>query len=244
VELPLERGPRPGPEGGVGEVTQNGRRPHHSALRNLRRLDGPLLPAHALATAELGITRINKLYKAAAKRADHYRIDMLEVLPPHVQRKLKKLVPTLHGRSFGNPFGGPNEYASAVTHLRIAAGAVPDLEVEALLLSERRANPLGFVKTLAAWNSERKLPFLATMVVDENPTVRAQAGFSLIEHAHQYPADRDRAYAVVRSAVMQEDGCALLDGLAGYPTEEIADLEELLRSHRSAALRARFVNDD
>ena len=33
-------------------------------------------------TAELGITRINKLYKAAVKRDDHYRIDMLEVLGP------------------------------------------------------------------------------------------------------------------------------------------------------------------
>ena len=135
-----------------------------------------------------------------------------------------------------------------MTHLRIAAGTVPDLEVEALLLSERRADPLGFVRTLAAWNSERKLPFLATMVVDENPIVRAQAGFSLVEHAHHYPDDRDRTYAVIRSALMQEDGCALLDGLAqglaGYPTKELADLEKLLRNHRSAAVRARFVNDD
>ena len=38
--------------------------------------------AHALATADLGITRISKLYKAAAKRTDHHRIDMLEVLGP------------------------------------------------------------------------------------------------------------------------------------------------------------------
>ena len=47
---------------------------------------------------------------------------------------------------------------------------------------------------------------------------------------------------------MQEDGCALLDGLAqalaGYPTKELADLEKLLRNHRSAAVRTPFVNDD
>lgn len=323
--------------------------------------------AHALAAADIGITRINKLYKAAAKRTDNYRIDMLEILgpvsadaitelrreaasgtsnavrsllvagstdhddfiafgksaaktvrtmlddargkdgsmamtgyvndqlddlvlaalntndtklwkevtdaleacvieetqqqravrrlasrfpdlPPHVRRKLKNLAPNLHGRSFGNPFGGHNEYAAAVTHLRIAAGTVPDLEVEALLLSERRADPVGFVRTLAAWNSERKLPFLATMVVDEKPTVRSQAGFSLVEHAHHYPADRDRAHAVIRSALLQEDGCALHDGLAhglaGFPSKALADLEMLLRNHRSAAVRNRFVNDD
>ena len=322
--------------------------------------------AHALATADLGNLRINKLYKAADKRADHYRIDLLEILgpvstdaiielrkeaaagssnavrsllvagstdhddfiafgknaaktvrtmvedargkngtmvmtgyindqlddlvlaarntndtklwkevtdaleacvieetqqqravrrlawrfpdlPPHVQRKLKKLAPKLNGRSFGSLFGDRNEFAAAVTHLRIAAGTVPDLEVEALLLRERRTDPVGFVRTLAAWNSERKLPFLATMVVDENPTVRSQAGFSLVEHAHHYPADRDRAHAVIRSALLQEDGCALHDGLAqglaGYPSKALADLEKLLRNHRSATVRDRFVND-
>lgn len=322
---------------------------------------------HALVTADLGITRINKLFRAANKRTDHYRIDMLEVLgpvtadaiaelrkeaaggntnavrsllvagstdhddfvafgesaaksvrtmvddarggdgsmamtgyvndqlddlvlaarntndrklwkevtealeacvieetqqqravrrlasafselPPHVQRKLKKLAPTLHGRSFGNPFGGPNEFAAAVTHLRVAAGTVSAIKVEALLLRERRGDPLGFVRTLAAWDSESKLPFLATMVVDENPAVRSQAGFTLVEHAHRYPDHRDRAYAVIRSALMQEDGCALPDGLAqglsGYPAKALVDLEKRLRNHRSAVVRARFVNHD
>ncbi|WP_299301357.1 DUF4365 domain-containing protein [uncultured Brachybacterium sp.] len=165
-------------------------------------------------------------------------------LPQHVQRKLRKLAPNLCGRSFGDPFGGTNEYSAAVTHLRIAAGTIPDPKVEALLLNERRDSPLAFVRTLAAWNSDRKLPFLATMIVDENPSVRAQAGFSLIEHAHQYPNDCDRTYAVIRSALMQEDGCALFDGLAQglaeHPTKDLADLEKLLRNHKSATVRARF----
>lgn len=323
--------------------------------------------AHALAIADLGITRINKLYQAGAKRADHYRIDLLEVLgpvstdaitelrkeaaagnsnavrsllvagstdhddfiafgknaaknvrtmvedargkegtmkmtgyvndqlddlvlaarntndtklwkevtdaleacviaesqqqravrrlawrfpdlPPHVQRKLKKLAPNLCGRSFGSLFGDRNEFAAAVTHLRIAAGTVPDREVEALLLRERRTDPIGFVRTLAAWNSERKLPFLATMVVDENPRVRSQAGFSLVEHAHNFADDRERAHAVIRSALLQEEGCALLDGfaqaLAGYPSNALIDLEKLLRNHPSATVRKRFVDVD
>lgn len=169
-------------------------------------------------------------------------------LPSHVQARLRRLAPTLHGRNFGSPLGGPNEYAGAVTHLRIAAGTVPDLEVEALLLSKRRDNQLAFVRTLAAWNSERKLPFLMTMVVDENPAVRTQAGFSLIEHAHQFPADRDRAYAAIRSTLPREEGCALPDGvaqgLAKYPTKETEDLEMLLRDHHSAIVRARFARDD
>lgn len=170
-------------------------------------------------------------------------------LPLYVQRRLKAVAPSLRGSSFGFSFSGrANEYTAAVTHLRIASGTVPDLEAEALLLSERRDSPLGFVRTLAGWNSERKLPFLATMVTDENPYVRAQAGFSILEHASQYPDDRDRAYAIVRSAVMQEEGNSLLDGLAqglaAYPAKKLSDLETALRGHPSAVIRERFVNDD
>lgn len=183
------------------------------------------------------------------QRAVRRLASRFQKLPPHVQRKLRKLAPTLRGLSFGFNLGGRgNEYAAAVTHLRIAAGIVPDLQVEALLLSERRHNPVGFVRTLGAWNSERQLPFLATTVGDENPLVRAQAGFNIIQHANTFPADRERAFAVLRSALMQENGCALLDGvaqgLAAYPTEELADLEAALRSHPSAVIRARFVEDD
>lgn len=171
-----------------------------------------------------------------------------QALPPHVQRKLKKLAPSLRGTSFGITFGGLNDYAAAVTHLRIAAGTIPDLEVEAMLLSERRENPVGFVRTLGAWNSERKLPFLATMVVDEDPTVRSQAGFSIIEHAYNYPDDRDRAFTVIRSALMQDNGCALPDGiaqgLAAYPAKELAVLESNLRNHPSAVIRRRFLEDE
>ncbi|HEY3514759.1 DUF4365 domain-containing protein [Kribbella sp. NPDC051137] len=181
------------------------------------------------------------------QRAVRRLASRFQELPPHVQRKLKKLAPTLNGRSFGISFGA-NEYAAVVTHLRIAAGTVPDLEVEAQLLSERRADPVGFSRTLSAWNSERKLPFLATMVVDENPTVRAQAGFSIVEHAHNYSDDRDRAFVIIRSALMQENGCALLDGLAqglaAYPAKELAGVEDTLRSHKSAVIRGRFVEDD
>ncbi|WP_338749694.1 DUF4365 domain-containing protein [Janibacter alittae] len=321
--------------------------------------------AHSIATADLGITRINRLLKAAVKRGDHYAIDLLEILgpaspgaiaelrkhsaagsknatrsllvagsterqdfiafgrsaaetvrtmiedargkdgsmavsgyvndqlddlvlaaintndqklwkevtdaleaclieqtqqqravrrlaarfsdlPAHIQRKLKAVAPRLHGRSFGSPFGSPNEFPAAVQHLQIAAGIVPDLEVEALLLHQRRNDPVGFVKTLGAWNSERKLPFLAMMIVDDDPTVRAHAGFSVVQHATHYPGDRDRAFAVIRSALMQDKGCALADGLAkglaAYPTNLLADLDKSLRGHRSAVVRKRFVN--
>jgi ferritin len=171
-----------------------------------------------------------------------------QTLPPHVQRKLKKLAPNLRGTWSGTLFGGANDYAAAVAHLRIAAGIVPDIEVEAILLSERRENPVGLVRTLGAWNSERKLPFLATMAVDENPTVRAQAVFSIIEHANTYPDDRGRAFSVVRSAQMQDHGCALPDGiaqgLAKYPAKELATLENSLRNHQSAIIRGRFVEDE
>ncbi len=183
------------------------------------------------------------------QRAVRRLASRFQKLPPHVQRKLRKLAPDLRGPSFGIGFSSSrNEFAAAVTHLRIAAGTVPDLEVEALLLSQRRTNPVGFVRTLGTWNSERKLPFLATMIVDEDPSVRAQAAYSIIEHAHAFPADKDRAFAVVRSALMQDDGCALPDGiaqgLAAFPADDLAPLEIELRNHRSALIRARFVEDE
>lgn len=170
-------------------------------------------------------------------------------LPPHVQRKLRRLAPNLDGPSVGIRFGpSRDEFAAARTLLRIAAGTVPDLEVEALLLSERRTNPIGFVRNLGAWNSASKLPFLATMVIDENPHVRSQAAFSIIEHAHTFPEDHDRAFAIIRNAQMQESGCALGDGiaqgLAAYPDERFSDVEAALRSHPSAVIRGRFIDED
>jgi hypothetical protein len=189
------------------------------------------------------------LEETQQQRAVRRLASRFQSLPPHVQRKLRKLAPSLHGSSFGIGFGGgPNNYAAAVALLRIASGTVPDLEVEALLLRERRRDAIGFVRALGAWNSERKLPFLATMVVDENPIVRGQAAFSIVEHAHHYPDDRERAYAVVSSALMQESGGALLDGLAqaltAYPAGELSALEEELRTHRSAVIRERFTDND
>lgn len=170
-------------------------------------------------------------------------------LPPHVQRKLRKLAPVLKGTSVGISLGlNRNEFAAAALHLRIAAGTVPDLEVEALLLAQRRNNAVGFVRTLAAWNGAHKLPFLSTMLVDDNPSVRAQASYSLIEHADRFPADQERAFAVLRSALRQDHGCALPDGLAqglaAFPANQLASLERELRRHPSAVVRSRFVEDD
>lgn len=168
-------------------------------------------------------------------------------LPPHVQGKLREIAPNLHGPSLASLFGKRNEYSAAVVQLRIAAGTVPDLEVEALLLSERKDDPVGFVRTLGAWDSDRKLPFLATTVVDDNPRVRAQAGFDFVKHAHQYPADCGRAFAILESALMQDRGCALADGIAqglvAYPDTSLAHSEELLRNHPSAVVRARFQQE-
>ncbi len=165
-------------------------------------------------------------------------------LPPLVQDRLRKLAPNLRGMSIGfSP--GRNDFAAAVTHLRIAADTVPDLEVEALLLSQRRTNPVGFVQNLGAWNSPKKLPFLATMIVDENPRVRSHAAFNIIEHADTFPEDCDRALSIIRTAQMQESGYALADGiakgLAAYPGERFSDVETALRSHPSAVIRGRFV---
>lgn len=180
------------------------------------------------------------------QRAVRRLASQFQSLPAYVQRKLKKLAPSLHGSSIGISFGGaPNQYAAAVAQLQIAAGTVSAIEVEALLLRERKDNPIGFVQALRAWNSEGKLPFLATMVVDEIPAVRAQAAFSVIEHAHQYPLDRARAFAVLQSALMREAGCALPDGLAqglaAHPLDEFAILKRRMRRHPSAIIRARFL---
>jgi len=131
-----------------------------------------------------------------------------------------------------------NEFAAAAVHLRIAAGTVPDIEVEALLLQLRRTDPLGFVNTLASWNGEHKLPFSATMAVDANPRVRGQAAFSLIEHAHRFPADGNRAMAVLRTALTLDQGCCMADGVAqgvsDFPSKAFERLTADLRKHPSA----------
>lgn len=167
-------------------------------------------------------------------------------LPPAVQRKLRRLAPKLRGSSIGGFLTGPNDFAAACVHLRIATGSVPDDAVETLLLSQRRSDPVGFARTLTAWTSARKLPFLSTMVVDDNPTIRAEAGYSLVEHISRFPDDGTRALAVIRSALLQEAGCALPDGiaqgLAQCPNSMLRDVEKALRRHPSGAVRTRFAD--
>jgi len=167
-------------------------------------------------------------------------------LPAHVQRKLRTLAPNLKGTNLGFSFEA-NEFAAAAVHLRIAAGTVPDIEVEALLLQLRRTDPLGFVATLASWNGEHKLPFSATMAVDANPRVRGQAAFSLIEHAHRFPADGNRAMAVLRTALTLDQGCCMADGVAqgvsDFPSNAFERLTADLRKHPSALVRSRLYED-
>ena len=191
---------------------------------------------------EAGVIEVTQLQRSVRVLARQF-----PSLPPHVQRKLRKLAPNLRGTNLGFSIGR-NEFVAAAIHLRIAAGTVPDLEVEALLLSQRRDDPLGFVNTLASWNGEHKLPFLSTMVVDDHPRVRGQAGFSLVEHAHRFPDDEARALAVLRSALRQDQGCCLADGaaqgIAAFPSENLEPLGAQLRRHPSALIRSRFGTDE
>ena len=166
----------------------------------------------------------------------------------HVQRKLRKLASNITGTNLGITLGPRrNDFAAAVLHLRLAAGLIPVLDVEAHLLAHLRTDPMGFVTTLTAWSAGNRLPFLATMVVNENPQVRAQAAYSLVEHADRFPADKERAHAVLQTALSQDEGCSLRDALAlaiaEYPDEEFVALAAELRIHPSAVIRSRFVED-
>jgi hypothetical protein len=167
-------------------------------------------------------------------------------LPAHIQRKLRKLAPNLKGRRL--PFNARrNEFDAAGVHLRVAAGTVSDAEVEATLLRLRRNDALGFVNILASWNGEHKLPFLATMAVDADPRVRAQAAFSLIEHAHRFPADDQRAVAVLRTALTLDQGCqmaaAVAQGVNAFPSKTLEPVAAAIRHHPSAVVRSRLMGN-
>ena len=168
-------------------------------------------------------------------------------LPTHVQRKLRKLAPDLKGSRLGFS-SGRKEFDAAAVHLRVAAGTVSDTEVEATLLRLRHTDPLGFVNTLASWNGEHKLPFLATMAVDADPRVRAQAAFSLIEHAHKFPPDQEEAKAVLRTALTLDPGCGLADavaqGVIAFPSRTLEPIAAALHRHPSAIVRSRSRQHD
>ncbi|MCW2799473.1 MAG: hypothetical protein JWQ70_945 [Aeromicrobium sp.] len=181
------------------------------------------------------------------QRTIHVLARQFPNLPAHVQRKLRKLAPNLTGTNLGFSLER-NEFDAATAHLRIAAETLPDMEVEALLLRLRHTYPLGFVNTLASWNGEHKLPFLTTMVVDADPRVRGQAAFSIVEHAHRFPADDERAVAVLRTAMTLDDGCCMADGVAQavsvFPSEALKLLAVDLLNHPSALVRSRFLEED
>lgn len=191
---------------------------------------------------EAGVMEETQLQKSVRFLA--YRF---QDLPSYVQRQLRRLAPKLEGSNF-ELWPANNEFAAAAVHLRIAAGTVPDFEVEALLLRLRATDPIGFVGTVASWHGEHKLPFLATMVVDTHPRVRGQAAFSLIEHAHRFPADQERALAVLRTVRTLDQGCYMADNLArsfsAFPSKALEPLVADLQNHQSALVRSRFVDDE
>jgi len=184
------------------------------------------------------------LEEAQLQRAVRLLAARFAELPAHVQRKLRKLAPNLKGSHLGFALVR-NEFAAAAVHLRIAAGTVSDADVEATLLRLRRRDPLGFVTALAAWNGEHKLPFLSTMAVDAHPGVRAQAAFSLVEHAHRFPDDALRAMSVLRTALALDQGCSMADavaqGVTAFPSEAFQSVAATLRCHPSAVVRSRFL---
>lgn len=165
-------------------------------------------------------------------------------LPPHIQRRLKKLGPALHGSTLG--FGdGQSKFESAVAKLNIAAGNVGDDDIQSFLLSLRRTDPVGFVTTLQAWNGEFKVAFLSTMALDPDAHVRSQAAYSLVEHAHQFPDQTAQAVNVVRTALALDGGCRMADavaaGVTDYPSAAFDEIAEALATHPSALVRARFI---
>jgi hypothetical protein len=188
---------------------------------------------------EAGVIEVTQLQRSVRVLAHNF-----PRLPPHVQRKLRKLAPELRGTTLRISLGH-NEFLAAAIHLRIAAGTVPDAKVEALLLSQRRDDPIGLVKTLASWNSRSKFPILSMMVVDPHPRVRSQAAYSLIEHSHRFPDDEERALAVLESALLWDDGCCLPDGaaqgVAAFPSRSLDSLGGRLRQHPLALVRSRLA---
>ena len=167
-------------------------------------------------------------------------------LPPHIQRRLKKLGPDLRASKLGFGFGESN-FDSAVAKLNIAAGNVSDDDIESFLLSLRRTDPVGFVTTLQMWNGEHKFAFLSTMALDPDARVRSQAAYSLVEHAHRFADQAAQAASVVRTALALDGGCRMADGVAAgatdYPSPAFDELAKALANHPSAVVRARFSED-
>lgn len=216
-------------------------------------LDDLVLAALNTNSSELWHSIINALEECVIAESQQQRsirrlATHFQNLPPFVRAKLKDIAPSLHGTHLPFATGSAHEFSGAVDQLRIAAGIISDLDIETRLFNKQREDPLSFVQTLAAWKSKRRFPFLATSVIDENPNVRAHAAYNLIQHAHQYPDDLERTKAVIETAMLRNNGCALSNGiaqgLAEYPGSEFSELEESIRSHPSAVVRAHLLAKD
>jgi hypothetical protein len=215
---------------------------HDLALAALRTADAKLWKTVTDAL-EAGILEESQVQKTVRMLARQF-----PGLPPHVKRKLRKIIPNLRAVSLPMLFGGPRDFEAAATHLRIAAGIVSDADVEATLLQLRYSDPRGFVNTLASWNGEQKFPFLASMIFDPSPHVRGQVVFSLLEHAHRFPADEQRAVAMLQTALSLDRGCcsarAAAQGINAFPSEALEPLAAALRQHPSSIVRSYLSQTD
>lgn len=211
-------------------------------------------PVHDLALSALR-TADNRLWKAltdaleAGVIAEEQLLRTIRMiarkftnLPPHVQKRIRKMAPTVKGSKTGLSSSG--DFSSASAELNIAAGNVSDDEIEALLLHLRRTDAAGFVNAIQLWNRPHKIPFLATMAVDIEAQVRSQAAISLIDHTHQFPADAQEAASVLRIAFKLNEGCQMADAIAQalkvFPSPVFADLSIVLQNHPSALVRSRL----
>ena len=164
-------------------------------------------------------------------------------LPRYVQKRLKRLAPTLH--AYEGSMMDADSFDAAVFALRVAAGILDDGETLAGLLETRLNARADFAVLISNVPIGGREAFMLACTVDPDPHVRAQAAYGVIRLASQNPERAPALATALRKSLELNDGCRMPVGIGSafshFAVEGFDEVRDELMNHPSAVIR-RLVN--
>lgn len=165
-------------------------------------------------------------------------------VPSVVQKRLKKLAPTLaHGAKF---LGHEDDFLAAKTGLCIVAGAYDAGQSQQAMLDLRRQAPSSFAKYARSWSSPNRPAFLFLMAFDAQADVRARSVYELLRRSASIALTPEELALLAQSVLFQNEGYlvpyAAAQALGEYSEDELvasglAEAASELAAHPSALIR-------
>lgn len=160
-------------------------------------------------------------------------------LPPTIQQRLKKASATL--KAVEHALFDHDEFDASLFALRLATGHLNEGETLAGLLETRQSAGVQFARYVGSLPTSDRHAFLLACTVDQDPQVRAQAGYGVVSLAKQEPKRAKALATALLKSLELNDGCRMPIGIASslkqHHPKDFEHVRERLLNHPSAAVR-------